>query len=88
MKKNIIEVEVQNEINEGSVIVYRGRRWVAVDKTVFLNTLNRKTKELDNKIEKEKNDRVRDDINIKLELIEIKKKLAYILGEDDNEEEH
>lgn len=88
MKRNIIEVEVQNEINEGSVIVYRGRRWVAVDKTVFLNALTRKTKELDNKIEKEKEDRKKDDISIKLELIEIKKKLAYILGEDNDEEEH
>jgi hypothetical protein len=88
MKRNIIEVNVENEINEGSVIVYRGRKWVAVDRAAFLTTVNKKLKELDNKITSEKNERTKDDINIKLELIEIKKKLAYILGEDDNEEEH
>lgn len=88
MKKNIIEVNVNDEINEGSIIVFRGRKWTVVDRSAFLTTTNKKLKELDNKLTKEKNERTKDDIDIKLELIEIKKKLAYILGEDDNEEEH
>ena len=98
MKKNIVEVYFEKEFNENSIVVFHNKKWMAIDKSVFLNNVYKSLSTLDSNLNeyKEENNKNVSELAEKCMLV-LKHLLGYtelsdeqldeILGENNHEEE-
>lgn len=82
MKKAIIEVYFDEKLSDNDILIYQNNRWKAINKQVFLNTVNKNITDLDSKIDEEINHRMDDDNSLLLDINNLKKVVSYILGEN------
>lgn len=87
MKKSILEVYFNEKLSENDVLVYDGKKWIAVNKHMFLNGLSSEVAKIDHNLQEEvvRIDESMSALNDKL--VELSNKVKYILGEDEDEEE-
>ena len=87
MKKSIIEFYYEGELSHDSVIVYRGKQWVAIPSEVFLDGVNKKIKELEQMIKDEGQRREENCDALSRRIYTLDEQVKMILGEDDDEEQ-
>lgn len=84
--KQFIEIQTDNKIPDNSIAVCQKNRWIVVSKSVFLNDLYKKDKELSEElfIEISKKNKVISELQKQID--ELNEKIKYLLGEEDENE--
>lgn len=87
MKKQLIEIQIKNKINENSVLMYSDGKWCVIDKAVFLNELYESSHKNETDIVLEKETRLYEITELQRQIDMLKSKVKYLSGEElENEE--
>ena len=85
--KKIVEIEINGKLTDNSVVIFKDNKWIAVDKSVFLNDIYERIDQLGKCLGKEIANRTESEDEIKSAINKNAHKIKVLSGEDDYEEE-
>lgn len=80
--KKIVEIEINGKLTDNSVVIFKDNKWIAVDKSVFLNDIYEKIDTLRLDLNEEINARSESNNCVAETLGKFAQKIKVLSGED------